>query len=125
MTTETNDATVQAPAPTPARKRVRKAPAKRAKAPAKRAKAKAPAKRAKAKKGERKWRSLTEKVVIAGRKELAKRTKAGTAKGYISEFARDHDITNVTAFLALRGRTYRYLPGGVSVAGTILKAKEA
>jgi hypothetical protein len=70
------------------------------------------------KKAERKWRSLTEQAVSSGRKTLAKRTKAGTDKGFISEFAREHNITNVTAFLALRGRTYRYLKTpGVMTSG--------
>jgi hypothetical protein len=77
-----------------------------------------------AKKTVRKWRSLSETDVKAGRRELAKLTKKGTEKGYISRFAEDHGITNVTAFLALRGRTYRYLAGGVATDGTILKAQK-
>ena len=57
----------------------------------------------------RKWRTLSEQDVTNGRKKLRALTKSGKDKGFISQFARDHNITNVTAFLALRGRTYRYL----------------
>lgn len=98
--------------PAPARKRVRKATKKAA--PRKRAKAKV----------ERKWRSLSEKDVSQGRKTLRAKTKAGTESGFISEFAREHGITNVTAFLALRGRTYRYLKTpGVMISGKPAKVE--
>lgn len=77
-----------------------------------------------AKKGTRKWRSLTPDMVSAGRKELRKLTKAGNEQGYISKFAQEHNITNVTAFLALRGRTYRYLQTpGVMIDGKPAKVE--
>ena len=80
---------------------------------------------ARAAKKERKWKSLSKAVVINGRKKLYSLEAKGEGRGFISEFARKHDISNVTAFLALRGKTYRYLPMPASATAKRGKRKTA
>ncbi len=58
-------------------------------------------------------KTLTRISVALGRKKLAVLEKAGLGKGFITDFARKYGVSTVSAYLALRGKTYKDIPGAV------------